>query len=78
MSDKPLEFHTDALIELKSAISWYLARNEIAAHKFADEIDAGIRCIRRDPKRWPNPRAKRAEISTQTLSVRYYLSREAV
>jgi plasmid stabilization system protein ParE len=53
MSDKPLEFHTDALIELKSAISWYLARNEIAAHKFADEIDDGIESICTAPKRWP-------------------------
>jgi plasmid stabilization system protein ParE len=53
MSDKPLKFHTDALAELKSAISWYLERNEIAAYKFVDEIDNGIESIRSAPKRWP-------------------------
>jgi plasmid stabilization system protein ParE len=53
MSDKPLKFHTDALAELKSAISWYLERNEIAAYKFVDEIDNGIESIRSALKRWP-------------------------
>jgi len=75
MSDKPVNFHTDALAELKSAISSYLERNEITAHKFVDEIDDGIESIRSAPKRWPI--LERAEIATQALSVLHYLSREA-
>jgi hypothetical protein len=55
MSDKPLEFHTDALAELKSAISWYLERNEIAAYKFADEIDAGDQVYPQRAQRLANP-----------------------
>ena len=53
MGDKALEFHTDALAELKSAISWYLERNETATLRFADEIDGRIESIRNAPKRWP-------------------------
>ena len=42
MAVKPLEIHPEALAELKSALSWYLERNETAAVKFAAELDRAM------------------------------------
>jgi len=53
MAAKPLEIHPSALAELKSALSWYLERNESAAVKFAAEIDRAMELLIAAPQRWP-------------------------
>jgi hypothetical protein len=45
MAVKPIEIHTDALAELKSALRWYLERTESAADGFVAEIDRAIELI---------------------------------
>jgi len=53
MAAKPIEIHTDALAELKSALRWYLDRSESAADGFVAEIDRAIELITATPARWP-------------------------
>lgn len=53
MVAEPLDIHPSALAELKSAITWYLERNEAAAVKFTAEIDHAIELICSSPDRWP-------------------------
>jgi toxin ParE1/3/4 len=53
MAVKPLEIHPSALTELKSALDWYLERNETAALKFASELDRAIDLVIEFPERWP-------------------------
>jgi len=53
MATEPLEIHPSALAELKSALTWYLERNETAAVKFAAEVDRAIRLVTESPTRWP-------------------------
>ena len=53
MAAKPLEIHPSALAELKSALSWYLERNETAADKFVAELDRAIELLVATPRRWP-------------------------
>jgi plasmid stabilization system protein ParE len=53
MAVKPLEIHPEALAELKSAVAWYLDRNEAAADNFATEMDRAIDLIAASPQRWP-------------------------
>ncbi len=53
MAAKALETHPSALAELKSALSWYLERNETAAVKFAAEVDRAIELLIAAPHRWP-------------------------
>jgi plasmid stabilization system protein ParE len=48
MAAKPLEIHPSALAEFKSALSWYLERNETAADKFVAELDRAIEIAGRD------------------------------
>lgn len=54
MGDKQLEIHPSALEELKSATQWYLQQNELAATKFAAEIDRAIALVIASPQRWPS------------------------
>jgi len=54
MAAKLVEIHPSALAELKSALTWYLERNETAALKFAAEIDRSIELIVDSPGRWPS------------------------
>jgi hypothetical protein len=42
MAVKPLEIHPSALAELRSALTWYLERNETTAVKFAAEYTRAI------------------------------------
>jgi plasmid stabilization system protein ParE len=41
------------LEEFKSAVAWYLERNETAANKFVAEIDRAIDLVIQSPQRWP-------------------------
>jgi plasmid stabilization system protein ParE len=50
---KPLDFHPAALEEWKSAVVWYLERNETAAVNFVAEVDQAIDLIASSPQRWP-------------------------
>ncbi|MGA2966038.1 MAG: type II toxin-antitoxin system RelE/ParE family toxin [Terriglobales bacterium] len=54
MAAKPIEIHSDALAELKSALRWYLERSESAADGFLAEIDRAIERIAATPTRWPS------------------------
>ncbi|HWY20073.1 MAG TPA: type II toxin-antitoxin system RelE/ParE family toxin [Candidatus Acidoferrum sp.] len=38
MAAKPLDLHPEALEEWKSAVAWYLERNETAAVNFVAEL----------------------------------------
>jgi len=53
MSAKPLEIHPAALLELKSAVAWYLERNQTAALNFVAELDRAIDLVVASPRRWP-------------------------
>lgn len=53
MAVKRLEIHPSALAELKSALTWYLDRNQSAAVKFAGEVDKSIGLVIEAPRRWP-------------------------
>jgi toxin ParE1/3/4 len=53
MAAKPLAIHPAALEEAKSAVQWYLERNETAARKFTAELDEALEFIRESPSRWP-------------------------
>jgi hypothetical protein len=49
MAVKPTDFHPDAPEEWKSAVSWYLSRNETAAVNFVAEVDQAIELIAAAP-----------------------------
>lgn len=53
MAAKPLEIHPAALAELKSAVSWYLERNQTAALSFVSELDRALDRVIKFPGRWP-------------------------
>jgi len=53
MADKLLDIHPTALEEFKSALAWYLERNETAAANFVTELDRAVELIMQAPKRWP-------------------------
>ena len=53
MAVKPLDLHPEALEEWKSALAWYLERNETAALNFVAEIDRAIELVIASPRRWP-------------------------
>lgn len=53
MAVKPLEIHPSALAELKSALTWYLERNQTAAVKFAAEVERAMSLVIESPGRWP-------------------------
>ena|SRR5882672_8067021 len=53
MAAKPLDLHPGALAELKSAVTWYLERNETAALNFVVEVDRAIDLVVASPGRWP-------------------------
>jgi toxin ParE1/3/4 len=53
MGVNPIDLHPAALEELKSAIAWYLDRNETAAVNFVAEIDQAVELVVAPPQRWP-------------------------
>lgn len=54
MAAKPLDIHPAALEEYKSALAWYLERNETAAAKFVEEIEYAVGLVIQSPQRWPD------------------------
>ena len=53
MASKQVEFHEAASLEYESTFEWYLERSELAAAKFADEMNRAIAKIAEAPQRWP-------------------------
>ena len=53
MGAKALEIHPSALADLKSAVTRYLERSEIAAAKFVAEVDRAVGLVIEAPGRWP-------------------------
>lgn len=53
MAAKRLEIHPSALAEFKSALTWYMERNETAAEKFVAELDRAMDLLLATPRRWP-------------------------
>ena len=43
MANKQVEFHEAASLEYEATLEWYLERSELAAAKFADELNRGDR-----------------------------------
>jgi plasmid stabilization system protein ParE len=54
MAVKPLDLHPAALAELKSAVAWYLEKNETAALNFAAEVDRAVELVIASPRSWPS------------------------
>jgi len=53
MAANSLDIHPSALVELKSAVSWYQRHSETTADNFVAEIDHAIDLILVSPQRWP-------------------------
>ena len=53
MAAKRLDLHPEALEEWKSAVAWYLERNEAAAVNFVADVDQAIELVAASPHRWP-------------------------
>jgi plasmid stabilization system protein ParE len=53
MAVKALEIHPSALLDLRSAVMWYLERSQAAAERFVDEVDHSIELIIESPNMWP-------------------------
>ena len=53
MSDKPVEFHPEALVETEAAVAWYRERSFRAAEVFIRELENAIAAIAEAPHRWP-------------------------
>jgi hypothetical protein len=72
MGAKPLDLHPEAFEEWKSAVAWYLERNETAAMNFVAEVDQAIDLIAESPHRWPKG-LHGSQVRPATLSVCDYL-----
>ena len=53
MVRKKIEFHEEASREYEAAFDWYFERSELAASKFAEELERAISNIAKAPGRWP-------------------------
>ena len=53
MVRKKIEFHEEASREYEAAFGWYFERSELAASKFAEELERAISNIAKAPGRWP-------------------------
>ena len=54
MATKNVEFHEEAALEFLAAVEWYLARSEIVASRFAQQITRAVQLIAQAPHRWPS------------------------
>jgi plasmid stabilization system protein ParE len=52
-----LRLHPEASIDLLEGLGFYLARSEVAAERFADDVESALSLIREAPERWPLYRA---------------------
>lgn len=53
MAGKPVLFHPQAAAECEAAFDWYFERSELAASKFAMELENALEIISEAPGRWP-------------------------
>ena len=53
MSAKRLEYHQDAIADIKNALAWYQERSPKAALDFIEELNRAALTIREAPDRWP-------------------------
>ena len=53
MAAKPPDIHPAALEEYKSALAWYIERNQSAAENFVEEIERAVALVIESPQRWP-------------------------
>lgn len=53
MAVKALEIHPSALLDLKSAVMWYVERSKAAGQRFVDEVERGVALILESPNMWP-------------------------
>ncbi len=67
MANKQLEIHPAALAEFKSAVLWYMERNQIAPTRFVAEVDRAIDLLLESPARWPA-----AELGTRRMILRRF------
>jgi hypothetical protein len=76
MAAKPPEIPSSALAEFKSALSWYLERNETTADKFVAELDRAIEIAGRDTPTLASRRPWHSEVRPAAIPVCYFLSGE--
>ena len=50
---KPVKFHPYARREASQAYNWYSDRDEMAAERFADELDRAVETVSMSPRRFP-------------------------
>ena len=74
MADRQLEIQPAALAELKSAVSWYLERDETAALNFVSEVDRALDLVIASPGRWPRGKHANRKFVLSPLSFCGYLS----
>jgi len=53
MSGKRVEYHQEAVADVKSAVAWYQRRSAKAALDFIDELHRAADTILEAPERWP-------------------------
>lgn len=53
MAAKHVDIHPDALVELKSALLWYMQRSQPAALRFTEAIDRALQLVGESPQRRP-------------------------
>lgn len=53
MIAKGVEYHQDAVTEVKAAVAWYEKRSRRAALDFIEELQRALETIRQTPNRWP-------------------------
>src|ERR1044071_2891182 len=54
MSANRVEYHQDAIADIKSAVTWYQKRSSKAALDFIAELNRATETIRVAPERWPS------------------------
>ena len=53
MSAKRVEYHQEAIADVKSAVAWYRKRNPRLALDFIEELNRAAEVVRETPERWP-------------------------
>ena len=53
MSAKRIEYHQEAIEDVKHAVAWYQERNPRVALDFIEELQRAADIIRQAPERWP-------------------------
>jgi toxin ParE1/3/4 len=56
MSASRVEYHQEAIADIKSAVTWYQKHSSKAALDFIKELNRATETIREAPERWPGGR----------------------